>query len=144
MQVIRNLEQEAAALVGWGVRVMLLAPDSTADRMQARIAGLGGVVERQGELFSALDSLIDDPAGYGLFVVDVDGYGGVKAMSRAMAMLGEVRLRVPAIFVSRDCAEQIFPDDRHEPVCLRAPLSAVALRVGLEHALRDRLRLRAA
>ena len=46
--------------------------------------------------------------------------------------------RVPVILVSRDCGEQRFPEDRKSPTLLRAPLSSVALRVGFEHALRDR------
>jgi len=46
------------------------------------------------------------------------------------------------ILVSRDCPNQVFPAERRAPIVLRAPLSAVSLRVGFEHALRDRLALR--
>jgi hypothetical protein len=59
-------------------------------------------------------------------------------------MLGEVARRLPVILVSRECQQQQFPEDRGDAVVLRAPLSAVSLRVGFEHALRDRLLMRAA
>jgi hypothetical protein len=39
---------------------------------------------------------------------------------------------------------QVFPEDRSAPILLRAPLSAVSLRVGFEHALRERRLWRAA
>ncbi len=48
------------------------------------------------------------------------------------------------ILISRDCAAQVFPDDPLDAVQLRAPLSAVSLRVGFEHALRERMFWRAA
>ena len=142
MQQIRSFEQEDAALVGWGIRVMLVTPEGTDGLVARRLAGLGGQVECQGELFTALSQLIDDPYGYGLCVVDCDAFDGLAAVRQACAKLGEEAARVPVILVSRDCPSQIFPADRHAPIVLRAPLSAVSLRVGFEHALRDRLALR--
>jgi len=142
MQLVRSFEQDNAALVGWGVRVMLLTSEGADGATARRLAGLGGLVETASEMFAALGALIDDPAGYGLFVVDCDTFGGVEGGHKAFAMLGDVVSRVPVILVSRICPQQTFPDDRRSPTLLRAPLSAVSLRVGFEHALRDRLAVR--
>lgn len=141
MQIIRTLETENAALVGWGVRVLLLTAEGGEGVTSRRLASLGGRVEVADELFAALSAVIDDPLDYALFVVDCDGanVGGLDAGRRAIQMLGEVALRVPVILVSRDCGEQRFPDETGAPTVLRAPLSSVSLRVGFEHALRDRL-----
>ncbi|MDZ4094780.1 MAG: hypothetical protein U1D35_07710 [Paracoccaceae bacterium] len=140
MQNFRPIIQDAA-LVGWGVRVMLLAAAESAgaDAITSRLAGFGGLVERETELFTALEALIDDPAGYGLFVMECEGFGGLEMGQKAFAMLGQLKARLPVILVAQDCGVQVFPEDRSAPVQLRAPLSAVALRVGFEHALRERL-----
>jgi len=58
---------------------------------------------------------------------------------RALAMLRGLQARALLILVSRDHVSQDFPQDTADPVRLRAPVSAVSLRVGFEHALRDRL-----
>lgn len=145
MQVFRPAENDAA-LVGFGVRVMLLSedvaegPKSTA----RRIAGFGGIIERETELYAGLEAVIDDPAGYGLLVIECDPLGGLEAGMKAFAMLGTQKHRLPVILISKDCEEQSFPRDRHFPIVLRAPVTAVAMRVGFEHALRDRLIWRAA
>lgn len=146
MQVLRALDTETAALVGWGVRVMLLSttegegPGRAADRL----AGLGGVVEVETDLFAALETLSDDATGHGLFVMECDGFGGLEAGRHAVAMMGRLVERMPVILVSSEVAVQTFPECAHAPVLLRAPLSAVGLRVGFEHALRDRMIYRAA
>ena len=140
MQVIRSLERDDATLVGWGVRVLLLSAEGEFGLTGRRLVSLGGRVEAVGELFEALSALIDDPSGYALFVLDCDGasVGGLQAARRGIQMLGGDAGRVPVILVSRECREQRFPEDRLDPTILRAPLSSVALRVGFEHALRDR------
>lgn len=141
MQVFRQMDPEAAALVGWGVRVMLLAPDygDRLGKVATRIAGLGGIVDTDSDIFAALDTAMSDPTGYGLFVVECDAFGGIAAAQNIVAMLRRGGVQIPVILVSSDCAEQTFPIDGHDPILLRAPLSAVALRVGFEHALRHRL-----
>ena len=146
MQVFRSVEQENATLVGWGIRVLLLSSEGESGLTSRRLAALGGQVEVEDELFSALSAVIDDPAGYALFVLDCDGpnVGGLEAGRRAVQMLGEVAQRVPVILVSKECGEQRFPNDRSAPTVLRAPLSSVSLRVGFEHALHDRLFYRVA
>jgi hypothetical protein len=97
-----------------------------------RIAGLGCRIEQEDELFAALDKLLTDPAGYGLFIMDVDAFGGLAS---------DVTTRVPMIIFSSECQEQVFPDSRESPTVLRAPLSAVSLRAGFEHALRAKMSL---
>lgn len=143
MQVTHDFDTAAALPVGWGVRVLLLS-QASGSALEKRILGLGGQVEVETEVYSALSAMIDDPMGYGLFVMDCDGFGGPEAGSRAASTLMAAQARVPVILVSADLAAQTFPQERTQPTCLRAPISAVSLRVGFEHALRDRLMWRAA
>ena len=141
MQIISSPGHENATRVGWGVRVLLMSSEGETGVTSHRLASLGGQVEVEAELFSALAALIDDPAGYGLFVMECDGenVGGLAAGRRAVQMLGDVALRVPVILVSRECAEQGFRNDRSAPILLRAPVTPASLRVGFERALHDRL-----
>ena len=145
MQMFRPMDHEAA-LVGWGVRVLMLAQAGSpgAEAATRRLAGFGGRVETQEELFAALEALIDDPSGYGLFVMDCDAFGGLSAGRKAFTLLRGAHAQLPVILISRECVTQSFPEDRSEPILLRSPLSAVSMRVGFEHALRDRLLWRAA
>ena len=142
MQIIRSLEQHSAAPVGLGIRVMLVGQLQDSSPLPHRLAGLGGKVEMADDLFVGLEAVIDDPAGYGLCVIDCDAFGGLAAGRRAHALLADVARRVPVILVSKDCTGQEFPEERGEAVVLRAPTSGIALRVGFEHALRDRLAMR--
>lgn len=142
MQMIRQPMHDAVP-VAWGVRALLVAADGAEAAIQ-RIAELGGTVERADELFTGLDAAIDDPSGYGLFVMLCDGIGGLAAGQRAFALLRAAGCRMPVILASSDCEAQMFPDDHDAPVTLRAPFSQLALRLGFEHALRDRLLWRAA
>jgi len=146
MQIVRQIDQDMAALVGWGVKVLLLAPDygSRDSRVAVRIAGLGGIVEQETDFYSALDSLEGDQAGYGLFVMEADAFGGLEDARRMITELRRTDPRIPAIVVSSECESQVFPADDRLPVELRAPLSAVSLRVGFEHAMRNRLIFQAA
>lgn len=139
MQLFREAEQENAQTVGLGVRVLLLAQEAAQGGLTARIAALGGRVEAEHELYAGLSMLLDDPGGYGLFVMACDGYGGISGGYRAFSRLSAVTQRIPVILISSDCRQQTFPADRGAPVLLRSPLSAVSLRIGLEYALRDRL-----
>jgi len=143
MQLIRTIEQDEATLVGYGIRVLFLsAQQGLEGNIPRRLAGLGGVIKLHNALFAALEAVIDDPAGYGVFVIDCDSLGGLEVGRKAVAMMGETLRRVPAILISAECREQSFPQDRMAPTLLRAPLSAVSMRVGFEHALRDRLSIR--
>ncbi len=123
--------------VGLSLRTMVLTAGAS-DATVQRIAGLGCRVEREDELFSALDKLLTDPSGYGLFIMDADAFGGLASGHRAFRLLGDVVERVPVILYSAECQEQIFPQSREAPTVLRAPLSSISLRVGFEHAVQSR------
>ena len=137
---VRVIESDHATPVGLPIRTMVLTAGASDSAVQ-RIAGLGCQIEREDELFSALDKLLCDPAGYGLFIMDADAFGGMASGQRAFRLLGEVAQRVPMIIFSSECRDQVFPQGREGPTVLRAPLSAVSLRVGFEHALQARISL---
>lgn len=139
MQILRGLEYQGPSPVGLGLHVLLVSDQGDGNPIAHRLAGMGGVVEQREELFGALESIIETPRDYGLLVIDCDGFGGLERGHRIIGLLGEVAGRVPVILISAECTQQVFPEDRLMPTVLRAPLSAVAMRVGFEHALRDRL-----
>ncbi|MEI2686477.1 MAG: hypothetical protein V9G14_09640, partial [Cypionkella sp.] len=73
MQLIRSFDQDNAALVGFGIRVMLLSKQSQEGPLARRLAGAwrdAGALSQ--EMYEALEAVIEDPAGYGLFVLDCD------------------------------------------------------------------------
>ncbi len=146
MQVFRQNNADGASIVGWGVRVLLLSPaeDVTQTVAGMRIAGLGGSVELENEAFAALDTLILEETGYGLLMIECDSFGGLEGGRNLVSMLHKGGVSIPVILVTSDCAEQVFPYDFNGPIVLRAPVSAVGLRVGFEHAMRDRLVFQAA
>ena len=143
MKHLRAVKSEKATLVGWGVRVLMLA-DGVDRGAKERLVGLGGKVDTETELYTALAAMMDDPLGYGLFVMDTDAFGGIEAGLRAFQMLRAADVRIPVILVGRDCGRQVFPEERSAPILLQAPVSIVSLRVGFEHALHDRIIWRAA
>ena len=96
MKHLRVVKSEKAALVGWGVRVLMLT-DGSDEGAKARLVGLGGSVETQTELYTALAAMIDDPLGYGLFVMDTDVFGGLDAGLHAFKMLRAADVRIPVI-----------------------------------------------
>jgi hypothetical protein len=140
MQLIHSFP-DPGLLVGAGIRVLLLSgqPQPLALRLEA----LGARVETRDELYAALSDILDDPLDVGLFVVDCDTIGAESAetVRRALHVISQTGRHIPMILISREFTRQSFPEDRIQPVELRAPLSAVSLKVGFEHALRDRLEL---
>lgn len=138
MQVLRSLEHHSIAPVGLSIRVMLIGASSRSSILAERLAQLGGAIDAVQDLFAGLESVIEDPAGYGLCVIDCDAIGGLVAGRRAHSLLGDISLRVPVILVSGECEQQEFPQERGKPVVLRAAASSLSVRVGFEHALRDR------
>jgi hypothetical protein len=139
MQYVRSFEHHSAAQVGFGIRMMIVSADRLDNPLLKRLAGFGGSLELSEELFIGISAIIDDPAGYGLCVIDCDAIGGLAAGRRAHALLAAA---VQVILISSECESQEFPEERGQAVLLRAPASGVAMRVGFEHALRDRLALR--
>ena len=146
MQVFRSFEQGDISMVGRAVRVLLVSSDGETGVLARRLAALGARVDVIDEIFAAISDVIDDPMGYGLLVVDCDSanVGGLSAGQHAVQMMGGSARRVPAMLISGECQAQAFPQDRNAAVVLRAPLSAVSLKVGYEHALRERFLYQAA
>lgn len=138
MQVFKPLTQDHATIVGWGASVVLVTEADKAGPTSARLSGLGAQVHVQPQLYDALSVLIDDPRDADMLVIDCDAYGGLEMGRRAFAILAEAGLRLPVILISQDCGEQSFPNGREAPFVLRAPVSAVALRVAFESAFYGR------
>jgi hypothetical protein len=138
MQVFRPIDYVPATLVGRGFRVMLAGADAN-DPVADKLARLGGEVEAEPEGFMALGAVMDDPQGYGLFVISVDGVGGDESAKRICSLLKGAYPRLPVIIIGGQCRDQSFPEEIVEPVQLRAPLSSISLRVGFEHAMRERM-----
>ena len=141
MQFVRQFDHDRAAPVGWGVRVLLLAAeaDDAADRLALRLAGLGGRVKRSAGIGTVLDHCGAGLTDVDLVVIDADAFGGAAVARELLAGMRRAGQAYPSIILSSDCRAQIFPTQIGIPVELRAPLSAVSLRVGFEHAMRHRL-----
>ena len=140
MNIIRTLGYDVTYRQGWDVRILLLSVEGEQGMIARRLASLGSKVDVVYELFTALSEVIDDPTGYRLLVIDCDsdGVGGLAAAQRAVQMVGQPARRIPVILISHECRAQQFPDDRVQPMVLRAPLSAVAIKVALDHAFPER------
>ncbi len=138
MQVVRSFDQERATSVGRPLRAMLVA-GTEGDISEKRLVGAGVQVRRAGDPYTAMSAVMDDPGFYDMLVVECDGLGGEAEARRIMKLMGETMLRVPVILVTRECQTQSFALERHEPTILRAPLSAVSMRVALDHVMRDRM-----
>lgn len=139
MQPLRQMREEEALLIGWGVRVLLLARPGAPDTARAlhRLAAMGSGADVVGDIYAAVSEVMDDPHGYGLVLADCDAFGGIEAGLRLLRHLRAAPVTVPVLLMTRDCPVQRFPEDRLAPVVLRSPPSAVSLRVAFEHALRD-------
>ena len=138
MHIVRSFPKDDAAQVGWAARTLLVSVE--ADPASARrLAGLGARIECCGDLYTALSVVMEDPGLADLLVVDCDGLGGLAEVRRIVRLMGEVAERAPVILVSAEATEQTFSMARLEPTILRAPLSAVALRVAFEHVLRGKV-----
>ena len=103
-----------------------------------RLISLQGKVDIRNQLFDVLSDLADDPRLSDIIVIDCDGFGGIEAVNRALGRLCPDDRRAPIVLISRDCLEQLFPQRRVEPICLRAPVSSVAMRLALETVLQGR------
>lgn len=143
MRHLRAVKTEAATPFGRSVRILMLSGGSAAEA-EARLTSLGGQVDTETELYTALAAVIDDPHGYGIFIMDIDSLGGLDAGLQAFRLLRAADIRIPVILVGRDVDAQVFPEVRSAPIMLQAPLSMVSLRVGFEHAMQDRVIWRAA
>lgn len=138
MQLYHSFHAEDMSVIDVGLRCMILAA-TPQTAFAGHLERLSSNVEFESELYTALSAIVDDPGGYDLLLVDCDSFSDHEIGQVAVATLRAVQSRVAVILVSTRYEEQSFPQSRHEPICLRAPLSALSLRVGVEHAIRDRL-----
>ena len=141
MQMFKPLVQDDTALVGWGVTALLASSGGDDGATEQRLAGLGVWVAGQGGLYDMLAEVLDDPRGADLLVMECDRIGGLDAGRRAFCILADAKVRMPVLLISSDCEQQTFPMGREAPFLLRAPLSAVALRLALETAFPARLNM---
>ena len=129
------------------LRVLLIATGDPrpAQRAADAVLSMGGDVELASELFTGLDAVIDDPGGYGLFVLVCDETDdGLRTAARAMALLRGAGCRVPAIVIGAGSEAPTFPEDRAGAVTLPVNALEKSLRPAIRHALRDRIMWRAA
>lgn len=123
-----------------GVRVMLLTGHSSGSTAR-RLADYGCLVETNDDLEQAVATILEDPFGYDLFVMECDGFGGTSGAEQAIAAMiaGDARMRV--MLVSRDFDVPAYPLGRRTAVCLPEDVSDASFRIGFDHVLRDRAAL---
>lgn len=139
MQANHSFDISGAIQIGFAVRVLCVSGQS-GSQLPARLGAFGAMVDMESEVYAALSTVIDDPIGYSLLVVDCDTLAGDDVAATVQRTLRMVEARVPVMLISTAFPAQVFPDAREEPVRLRAPLSDLSLRVGYEHSLRDLVR----
>ena len=132
MQLFKKIELENSYPVAWNVQAMVASAEGESGNTSRRVSRIGGQVVHQAELYDALSALMDDADVADVLIVDCDSYGGLSVGRRAFAILSEEVERFPVILVSSECQVQTFPFGREAPIVLRAPLTAVALRVAFE------------
>lgn len=136
MQFFRPIEKGDAALVGFGLAVMMVAPQGVPATLQktGRLAGLGCAITIEPDVGRAMAAMAVHH--HDLLVIDAEAGGGLATARALLSLMRRSGVETPAIIVSQGVPAQAFPDDPGEPVLLRAPLSAVGLRVAVEFALR--------
>ena len=107
-------------------------------RTGQRLAGFGSTVDVADDLEGAVATILDDPFGYDLFVMDCDGFGGIAGAEQAISSLiaGDAKMRV--MLVSREFDVPAYPLGRRTAVCLPQDVSDASFRIGFDHVLRDR------
>lgn len=139
MNLFNSFDQKMSTAVGFGVRTLLISETEEGGRICPRLAGMGCQIDIIEDVYSALDRVVDGPDEFELIVIDCDNSGGLALGLRAHALLKATGRCIPMILVSREITEQHFPASRYDATLLRAPLSAVSIRVGLEHVLQERM-----
>jgi CheY-like chemotaxis protein len=139
MNLFNSFDHHQSTVVGFGMRALLISSDVQQASYQDKLARLGCAVESFSDVYTALDRVVDGPDEIELILIDCDSCGGQALGQRAHALLKASGRCIPVILVSAETREQSFPASRYEPTLLRAPVSSVALRVGFEHALQERL-----
>ncbi len=137
MPMLRQSDRHDLPAPGRGLRMLAVAV--APGRLALALGAQGATVVTETCLFDAVETLQCDPTGFALAAVDCDGFGGLEAVRRILPLLGRVRERTALLLAA---AEVMLPDlapRLREPVLLRTPVAAGALRAGLGHLLRDRL-----
>lgn len=136
MQADHSFDLGGAVRIGHGFRALCVTGTETAP-LPGRLAALGGRIETETELYTALSAVIDDPRDCDILVLDCDSLGAGDVAQVVTRTLTAVRSRLPVVLISAGFPTHVFPDAREEPIRLRAPVSDLSLRIGCEHALRD-------
>lgn len=136
MQFFTPITQEDSALVGFGLAVLMVAPPGAAatEQKRGRLAGLGCTITLEPDVARAVE--IATEVAHDLVMIDAEAVGGLFTAQAILSLMRRSGVTTPAIIAARGLPEQIFPASPADAVVLRAPLSAVGLRVGIEHALR--------
>lgn len=142
MQIVRHFDADFATQVGFGLRILQIGALESGQPIATLLQRLGGRMQHMAELYAGMEEIINDPADYGLCVIDCDTVGGLDEGRRAAILLCESMATIPVILVSSECRTQEFPAMRNRPVVLRSPVSTISMRVGFEHAMRDKIAIR--
>lgn len=140
MQTLIQANRQRAARHTLGVRVMLLSRHADGVTGQ-RLAGYGSMVDVCDDLQTAVATVLDDPLGYDLFVMDCDGFGGVAGAEEAIAALIAGGARMRLMLVSAEFDVPVYPLGRRTAVCLPEDVAEESFRIGFDHVLRDRAAL---
>ncbi|MGL4239140.1 hypothetical protein [Tabrizicola sp.] len=120
-----------------GVRVMLLTDHADGSTGQ-RLASYGSQVDVADDLEDAVATVLEDPLGYDLFVMDCDDFGGIAGAEKAISTLIAGGARMRLMLVSREFDVPVYPLGRRTAVCLPEDVAEESFRIGFDHVLRDR------
>lgn len=132
MQRIKPLTLEDGVLVGWGISVLLVSGLAGGGGAARRLAALGAKVVVLTGVRDALEQVLQGQICVDMLAIDCDSAGGIAEGYRAFGQLAGAGVSLPLLLMSAGCAEQTFPVGREAPIHLRAPVSAVALRIAFE------------
>jgi hypothetical protein len=124
--------QDDATLGGWAVMAIVISDAAGSEVLCRRLAGLGAQVVVQDKFGDVIARLLAGKHPAGLLIIDCDHAGGLDVGQRVFDRLGSAGLRLPVILISSERVEQTFPVGHEAPFHLRAPVSAVALRIAFE------------
>jgi hypothetical protein len=137
MLLLRQTDRHETPAPGFGLRMLAVAP--APGRLALALSAQGARVVTETDLFEAMETLHCDATGFAVVVIDCDGFGGLETVRRLLPMLGRVRERTAVVLASSQVALSDLAPAPGQPVLLRTPVAARALRDGLTHLLRDRL-----
>jgi hypothetical protein len=117
----------------------MLLTDQPQGESAQRLARYGSLVQAEGELFTALSAVLEDPMGFDLFVMECDAFGGIAGAEKAISTLIAAEARMRFMLVCRDFDVPAYPLGRRTAVCLPNPATEASFRRGFDHVLRDRV-----